>query len=186
MAQCGCKGVFLGVESGSNEILKNMKKGAVIEFYKESITWLKEFGITTVGSFLVGFPGETKETVEMTQNFIENSGLDYYFIQPFYFLHHTPIFKRANSFGLEGEGLFWKHDTMDWREAVRYINEMFFEIKGSEFINPDYTLWEYAYLISNGYSDDQFKNYRNEINNLTRDQMVKHNIYQGQVTSRVS
>jgi radical SAM superfamily enzyme YgiQ (UPF0313 family) len=186
MSKSGCKGVFLGIESGSNKILKNMKKGAIVDFYRDGIKWLNEFSITSIGSFLVGFPGETKETVNETREFIENSGLNYYFIQPFYYLHHTPIFKNANNYGLEGEGLFWEHDTMNWREAISHVNEMFFSIKGSEFINPDYTLWEYAYLISNGYSNKDFKDYRREINHLTRQQMIKHSIHQGNVTSRTT
>ena len=74
MARSGCKGVFLGVESGSNQILKNMKKGAIIEFYKDGVRWLREAGIVTVGSFIIGFPGETEETVSGGDKLVHGSG----------------------------------------------------------------------------------------------------------------
>lgn len=186
MRRTGCAGVFLGVESGSDRILKNMKKGAIVRFYRDGSRWLQEQGIVTVGSFIIGFPGETEQTVEETREFIENSNLDYYFIQPFYYLHHTPIHKRAEDFGLTGEGLFWSHDTMNWSEAVGHINRLFLEIEGATFVNPDYTLWEIAYLQGKGMDLEEIRNYRRTINRLTRDQMAAYGIAAGDVTSRVA
>ena len=173
MKAAGCRGVFLGVESGSDKILKKMKKGSISSFYKNGVRWMKEAGIITVGSFIMGYPGETFETVEVTREFIENSGLDYYFIQPFYYLHHTPVHKRAKEFNLSGKGLFWSHSTMDWEEASEHVNRLFLEIKNSTFVNPDYTLWEIAYLQAKGMTLDEIKEYREEINQMTRSQMIR-------------
>lgn len=186
MARSGCAGVFLGVESGSDVILKKMKKGAIIRFYWDGLKHLREHGITTVGSFIVGFPGETEETVEATRAFIERSGLDYYFVQPYYYLHHTPAHKRAAEFGLTGEGLFWSHDTMNWSQAIGHIHRLFLEIEGPTFINPDYTLWEIAYLRSKGMTLDEIKAYRTNINDMTRAQMTTYGIVEGTTTSRVA
>jgi radical SAM PhpK family P-methyltransferase len=66
MARSGCKGVFLGIESGSNQILKNMNKAATIEKYLEGIKHLDAHQILTLASFIIGFPGETEETVRET------------------------------------------------------------------------------------------------------------------------
>ncbi len=186
MRRTGCAGVFLGVESGSDRILKNMKKGAITRFYRESAGWLKQEGIITVGSFIVGFPGETEETVEATREFIQNSALDYYFIQPFYYLHHTPVHKRAEEFGLSGEGLFWSHATMNWKQAVSHINRLFLEIDGAVFVNPDYTLWELAYLRGKGMSLEEIRDYRIMINQMTAAQMKTYGPSSGDVTSRVA
>ncbi len=186
MAESGCAGVFLGVESGSDEMLKRMKKGAIIRFYENGVKWLRAHGIVTVGSFIVGFPGETVETVAATRNFIETSGLDYYFIQPFYYLHHTPIHHRAADYGLKGNGLLWRHDTMNWREAIDHINQMFLEIDGPEFVNPDYTLWEIACLHSKGMSLDEIRDYRVMINDMTRAQMTEFGVASATTTSRVA
>ena len=171
MRLSGCVGVFLGIESGSDEILKNMKKGAVSGFYRDGIRWLKEAGIITVGAFIIGFPGETDETVAATYDIIENYGLDFYFLQPFYYLNHTPIFKRAEEFGLSGKGMFWAHNTMNSTQAMDHIHRLFKQVKNSVFINPDYTLWEVAYLKSKGFSFDDILEYRRKVNDLTVAQM---------------
>ena len=64
MAQSGCKGVFLGIESGSPTILKNMNKSATVEKYAQGIEWLRQYGILTFASIITGFPGETEATVQ--------------------------------------------------------------------------------------------------------------------------
>jgi p-methyltransferase len=176
MVASGCAGVFLGVESGSDAILRNMKKGAVARFYRDGIRWLKEAGILTMGAFVVGFPGETSETVEETRIFIEKSGLDYYLLQPFFYLHHAPINDRAAEFDLGGQGLFWSHKTMNWRQANDHINRLFLDIRNSTFIHPDYNLWEYVYLRSRGLSDDEFRAYRLRINDMTRTQLLDYDL----------
>ena len=184
MKQSGCAGVFLGIESGSDLVLKNMKKGSVASFYRNGIKWLKEEEIFTVGAFVIGFPGETSETVKETMEFIQNTGLDYYFLQPFYYLHHTPVNQRAEEFGLTGQGLFWKHNTMKWTEAVEHINRLFLKIDQSIFVNPDYTLWEIAYLQTKGMELDEIKDYRILINEMTRRQMMNFKLTSSSVTSR--
>lgn len=171
MKRSGCQGVFLGIESGSDRILKNMTKGSAAEFYGPGIKWLKKNGIVTVGAFVVGFPGEDAASVAETRAFIEGSGLDYYFLQPFYYLHHTPIHKQADKYQLKGQGLDWSHATMNAKEALRLVDELFLGIKGPTFVNPDYTLWEIAYLRSKGLSHEEIKAYREEINAMTARQM---------------
>lgn len=184
MRRSGCAGVFIGVESGSDQILKNMKKGAVSQFYRDGVRWLQDEGIITVGSFIIGFPGETDETVYETRQFIQDSGLEYYFIQPFYYLHHSPIHKQSEKYGLKGKGLFWLHNTMNVHEAIEHINRLFLEIKNPIWVNPDYTLWEIAYLQNKGMNLEQINDYRVMINKMTADQMVKYGIASGNVTSR--
>ncbi|MBF0355149.1 MAG: radical SAM protein [Alphaproteobacteria bacterium] len=176
MRKAGCAGVYLGVESGSDLVLRNMKKGAVSSFYREGIRWLNEQGITCVGSFMIGFPGETNQTVAETQDFILESGLDYYYVQPFYYLHHTPIHARAGEFGLSGNGLFWRHETMNWQEAVDHVHRLFLAIDSPIHVNPDYTLWEIAYLRGKGMTDESIQLYRREINRLTAVQMRTYGI----------
>lgn len=174
MARSGCQGVFLGIESGSDKILKNMNKGSATRFYGPGINWLKDNGIVTVGAFLVGFPGETQSTVAETWEFIERSGLDFYFLQPMYYLHHTPVHNVAEKYGLVGQGLSWSHSTMDAQEACETLDRMFLGIQGPVFVNPDYTLWEVAYLRSKGMDLSAIKNYRGLINRMTASQMTRY------------
>lgn len=173
MRRSGCQGVFLGVESGADQVLNNMNKGGASSFYSRGIKWLREEGIITVGAFVIGFPGETRATVQQTAEFIDTSGLDFYFLQPFYYLHHTPVYKVAEKYALTGKGLEWSHATMNASEACRLLDEVFLQVRGSVFVNPDYTLWEVAYLLSKGMSLEDIRAYRAVINEMTAAQMSR-------------
>jgi p-methyltransferase len=170
MRRSGCRGVFLGIESASQAVLSNIGKGARVEHYGQGIRWLKEAGITTVGSFVVGFPGETAESIEQTAAFINDAGLDFYFMQLFYYLHHTPVHQRAEKYRLKGSGLLWSHSTMDWQQAARHMEETFLHTR-TPAIHQDYNLWELVFLESKGFGRDQIREYRATINAMTARQI---------------
>ncbi len=62
----GCRKVFFGLESGSNDILKLMNKKTTIEQAEKTIHRFAQTSIQTAGFFMVGYPGETYDTIEMT------------------------------------------------------------------------------------------------------------------------
>lgn len=70
--------LHLPVQSGSNSILQKMKRGHVIDDYKEIIRKLREVrpDICLSSDFIIGFPGETDEEFEETMRFIDEIGFD--------------------------------------------------------------------------------------------------------------
>jgi tRNA-2-methylthio-N6-dimethylallyladenosine synthase len=70
--------LHLPVQSGSNAILKSMKRGHVIDDYKEIIRKLRVVrpDICLSSDFIIGFPGETEVEFEETMNFIDEMGFD--------------------------------------------------------------------------------------------------------------
>jgi radical SAM superfamily enzyme YgiQ (UPF0313 family) len=58
--------IAVGIESGSERILRLMKKNLDIETVKEKIKLLNQAGFRPIGYFILGFPGETKEDIEKT------------------------------------------------------------------------------------------------------------------------
>lgn len=62
----GCSELFIGIESGSPKILKQIHKTNDIDRIKERITLLLKNGINVKGYFIFGFPGETEEDFKMT------------------------------------------------------------------------------------------------------------------------
>jgi p-methyltransferase len=160
MAQSGCKGVFLGIESGSPHILKLMTKAATIEKYADGMKLLRQRDILTFGSFIVGFPGETDETLKETSDFIKENKPDYWRAQMWYCEPGTPIDRRRDEFGISGEGFVWQHNTMDSLEAMDHIDKMFLTIKESTWLPQwSFDFWIIPYLNGRGISFQQFKDY---------------------------
>ena len=69
MADGGARLFIVGFESGDPQILKNIKKGATVEMARTFAKNCKKVGITIHGDFIIGLPGETKETIQCTIDF---------------------------------------------------------------------------------------------------------------------
>jgi radical SAM superfamily enzyme YgiQ (UPF0313 family) len=69
MKEAGCRLLIVGYESGDPQILKNIKKGATVEMARTFVKNCKKVGIRIHGDFIIGLPGETKETIEKTIEF---------------------------------------------------------------------------------------------------------------------
>src|SRR5258707_6574246 len=69
MADGGARLFIVGFESGDAQILKNIKKGATVEMAREFMKNCKKVAIKVHGDFIIGLPGETKETIEKTIDF---------------------------------------------------------------------------------------------------------------------
>ena len=77
IASSGCKRIFYGIESANPKILKAMNKYIPTEKIKEVIRLTKKYGIRPLGFFMVGCPGETRQTVKETVRFAKELKLDY-------------------------------------------------------------------------------------------------------------
>lgn len=66
MKRAGCNRVFIGVESGNNEILKQIRKGFAIEKVYSAADIIKKHGLELYAFFMVGFPWETEKTLDDT------------------------------------------------------------------------------------------------------------------------
>ncbi len=77
MYRAGCRRIYYGIESGSQETLDQLQKGITLEQVKATIAATKKIGIRPLGFFLVGVPGETKDSVRKTVRFARKLNLDY-------------------------------------------------------------------------------------------------------------
>lgn len=66
MKKSGCYYISVGIESGSDRMLKKVKKGLTVAQIKEQVWMVKNAGMDVNGFFILGFPGETKEEMEAT------------------------------------------------------------------------------------------------------------------------
>jgi hopanoid biosynthesis associated radical SAM protein HpnJ len=69
MADAGARLLIVGFESGDPQILKNIKKGATVEQARAFAKNCKKVGIRIHGDFIIGLPGETRETIKRTIDF---------------------------------------------------------------------------------------------------------------------
>ena len=70
MKHGGCTGVFVGIESGNNEMLKKIKKTQTTDESIQAMRNLQKHGIESHAFIMVGFPSETEETFKETMDFI--------------------------------------------------------------------------------------------------------------------
>jgi radical SAM superfamily enzyme YgiQ (UPF0313 family) len=70
MKQAGCWEIEFGLETGSNELLQKMEKIARVERGEQSVNWTADAGIRVKGLFMLGYPGETRESIEQTKAFV--------------------------------------------------------------------------------------------------------------------
>jgi len=69
MRDNGLRLLLVGYESGNQQILHNIKKGMLIDVARRFTRDCHELGVTVHGTFILGLPGETKETIEETIRF---------------------------------------------------------------------------------------------------------------------
>ena len=71
MKEANCRLLIVNYESGSDEILQKIKKGITIEDIRRFARDARRADLLVLGDFIIGLPGETKETVEKTKRLIK-------------------------------------------------------------------------------------------------------------------
>ena len=98
MASAGCTEVGYGIESGSQKILDLMHKHATVEQAKRACKLTTNAGMNLETTYMIGFPGETKETIWETVKFTSEMGLPmgFYYTTPY---PGTPLYEWAKANG---------------------------------------------------------------------------------------
>ncbi len=69
MADAGCTDIGLGIESGSERILRSMGKGITKDHVRRAVRWAQGEGIRVRGYFILGMPEESNEDLQATEDF---------------------------------------------------------------------------------------------------------------------
>lgn len=130
MRAAGCAAVFLGIESGDDAILRAMGKNYGAPEILEGAAAAREAGILTHGNFIIGFPGETSATVDRTLEVIRRSRLDMAAFFLFWVQGHSdsPVWNERARWGIDGEGVKWRHATMDAAAAEEQVSRALREV----------------------------------------------------------
>ena len=95
MKQAGCVQLDFGVESGSDQTLKTMKKKATADEARAAFALMHRMKMRACATFILGFPGETEDDMEETYRLAKEINADYtafYFLTPY---PGTPIYNMA-------------------------------------------------------------------------------------------
>lgn len=158
MRRSGCLAVYLGIESGDEDVLKAMNKYATAKQYRDGIRKLHDHGILTFGSFIVGYPGETAETVQNTFDFIEETGLTFFNPQMYFHNPIAPVHDHQEKFGIKGSYYQWQHNTMGWEEASEWTSWMLKTVKNSiQLPLYGFSIWSIPYMLTQGFTLEQIK-----------------------------
>lgn len=95
MKRAGCIRVYLGLESGSDETLRLMNKMVTVEQGVRAVHLFHQAGVGTAGFFMVGYPGETVESIEQTFALSLSLPLDEAWFTVPLPLPGTPLFERV-------------------------------------------------------------------------------------------
>jgi len=113
MAAAGCDSISFGMESGDPEMLKRVRKGITLSQAAEAVRICKNSGMMPHASFMVGLPGETKETLRQTDEFARSLDIlfGYHYLAPF---PGTTLCEKVGNYDLEILTRDWsKYDAND-------------------------------------------------------------------------
>lgn len=151
MRRAGCIQVQIGVESGNQTVLDNMRKRTTVAANAEGLANCHRAGIATFISVILGFPGETAATVGDTWAFIRETAPDFCYATPFTVrVPYLPVLQPESRarFGLRTYGSrsssspYWQHATMNagdighwWRWLHRRMMQEGASLDASLFYN---------------------------------------------------
>ncbi len=134
MRRAGCHTVILGVESAEDELLALYKKGYAAAKVGEGFRRAKRHGLRTVGTFIVGLPEETEDSLAKTLELAIQLDMDFMSLNMAVPRFGTPFRKRALELGLAraddlvmdqgGEEAFLPTSTLDRERMLALKKQM--------------------------------------------------------------
>lgn len=108
LKELGVNVIFLGLESGCDNILNYLKGGTVsVEDHENAIKTIRKYQIEVSGSFIIGSPKESMQDALETLNFIKKNRVETLPIYPLTPFPGTPIWDYAKSKDLVNEEMDW-------------------------------------------------------------------------------
>jgi radical SAM superfamily enzyme YgiQ (UPF0313 family) len=112
LKEASCQEVFFGVESGCQQILDNVHKRTSVELNETAINWAKEAGLFVAISVIIGYPGETRETMKQTLDFVRKVKPDDAYLSIAMPFPGTELRTLVESMGWKMTSDWTRYDTM--------------------------------------------------------------------------
>jgi len=154
LASAGLTYAWCGIESGDPDMLARMRKRADLAAARRGIDLLTGAGVHVLGTFVVGFPGETRASVDASVAFLnglrrDGRGRVEYSVFPFHLLPGAPVDRpeRRRELGLTGLFDRWSHATMSATEVASTWAPHFFrgvDVSYTYYGGDDSAMWASA------------------------------------------
>ncbi|MEM2704071.1 MAG: radical SAM protein [Candidatus Bathyarchaeia archaeon] len=139
MKKAGCELVSFGVESGSQKMLDAMKKGTTVKQNENAVKWAKEAGLIVAVSIIIGYPGETAETLMETFDFIERVKPDMVYLCTAAPYPGTVLYELIRELGWKMYEDWSRFDTIDFAFENPFMPNDFLRKIRSDFYNRFYS-----------------------------------------------
>ncbi len=161
MRKAGCYQIGLGAESGNDEMLARIHKQLKVSTIVDAAKMIREAGMESKASFIIGFPGETEEQVRDTLDLTASLPVDYPFIQFFNPLPGSEIYEEAMRSGhlrgnelSRGIGRLRGMDYVPDSLSADFLLSMYNRGHRRIYCNPR---WMIRYLVNLRSPDDLMK-----------------------------
>ncbi len=146
MKEAGCYRVSFGIESGSQKVLNEIKKGQTLDQVRNAVKLCRKAKIETTGFFMFGLPGDTEETMQQTIDFAKELDLDIAKFNIMTPLPSTPIYEKWKGTYIKfaeawdkfqfhkSNDEVYNHPTLSWEQINKYYNKSYKEY----YLRPKY------------------------------------------------
>ncbi len=108
LKKAGCCGVSIGIESGSERILRMIRKGVQLDKVVGAYDLLNRYDIPSGANFIIGFPEETREDIEQTFSVMKKIravNINFNIFEP---IPGSPLLEDCNRLDLVPENVDWR------------------------------------------------------------------------------
>ncbi len=144
LKKAGLERIHFGVESGDEGLLKIIRKGITLEQARSAFLWARQAGIETLAYFMLGLPGESRETISKTISFARELKPDYVHFSLLMLFPATPVYQMALERGIIEKDLwaeFARNPTPDFQPPNWEEN-----LKREELVKALHTAYQKFYL----------------------------------------
>ncbi|MCD6582878.1 MAG: cobalamin-dependent protein [Desulfuromusa sp.] len=164
MKSAGCWMVSLGIETGDENLLAQHRQNADLNMLADKIRLIKKCGIRTKGLLMMGLPGETEKSIQLSMDYVFSLPIDDFNLAKFTPFPGSPIYEKIHTVGNFDED--WpKMDCMSF-QFVPYgmtrerMEELFNHFYKSHFQRPKVLL---GYVTMLWKSPDSWKRFLRDL-----------------------
>lgn len=122
MAQHGCTELGFGIESGSKQMLKIMNKGTTPEMNEVGVRLCQDAGMFARAFIMIGYPGETLQTIEETRQWVKKVKPDMVALSLFTPFPGSDVFNHPEKYGVQlpdgGFEKYWQFGMEDDPDSI--------------------------------------------------------------------